>query len=133
MPLRIVAAHQASSHDVHRIMPLMPCTSFENITSSLHICERQSHAGDNWHLDTRASTFASRLTVIGYCAVSCCQVVGRCNTSVSDEICSKVDELEASVVVLSVQPTSFLEGWLYPPISKQVAEKCTRPTLIFHG
>lgn len=59
-------------------------------------------------------------------------VPGRCNTSVSDTIISKINELDAAMVVLSVRPTSFIEGLFSMGISKQVAARCTKPTLLFH-
>lgn len=57
---------------------------------------------------------------------------GPCNQTVSHTICSKCEDLEAAVVVLSVQKKGLLESIFQTSISQQVADKCEQPTLIFH-
>jgi hypothetical protein len=44
----------------------------------------------------------------------------------------KCEDLAAAVVVLSMQKQGFLEGLFQVPVTKQVAERCSRPTLIYH-
>lgn len=57
-----------------------------------------------------------------------------CNRSISNAICAAVEELDAALVVLNIQRSpSWLATLFQDPVSKQVAEACARPTLIFHG
>lgn len=59
-------------------------------------------------------------------------VHGSCRHSATNTICSKVQELAAELVVLTVQrKRSFIEDLLgQAPIGKQVADVCPCPTLI---
>lgn len=59
-------------------------------------------------------------------------VHGKCNQSVSTAIVGKCEELAASVVVLSMQKQGWLDSLFQVDVSKQVAETCSRPTLIYH-
>lgn len=59
-------------------------------------------------------------------------VHGSCNQSVSNTILRKVEELSASVVVLSEQRRGFLDGLFQTPIAHQVAEQCRRPTMVLN-
>jgi len=53
--------------------------------------------------------------------------------AVSQTICKKVEDLSAAVVVLTEHKRGLLDGIFQVPVSKQVAESCSRPILIFHG
>lgn len=59
-------------------------------------------------------------------------VHGSCNQSVSNTILRKVDDLSASVVVLSEQRRGFLDNLFQTPVAHQVAEQCKRPTMVLN-
>lgn len=60
-------------------------------------------------------------------------VHGTCNQTVSKTICRKVEELSAAVVVLSEQKRGFFEDFfMQAPVTRQVVESCTRPTLVLN-
>lgn len=49
---------------------------------------------------------------------------------VSGAIVSRVEELQAAVVVMPEQPQSFLESLFQTPVAQQVAARCRRPTVL---
>ncbi|KIY98134.1 hypothetical protein MNEG_9828 [Monoraphidium neglectum] len=53
-----------------------------------------------------------------------------CNQDVSGAIVSRVEELQAAVVVMPEQPQSFLESLFQTPVAQQVAARCRRPTVL---
>lgn len=60
-------------------------------------------------------------------------VHGACNQTVSKDICRKVEELSAAVVVLSEQKQGFIESiFMQTPVTQHVVQNCSRPTLVLN-